>query len=419
MADELSILVLLVGAAILASHLIRSLFARLNLPAMIGYIALGCAVSLIDGQRPFLSEQALSVIAFLAEMGIVVLLFQVGVESKIKKLVSQLGQAVLIGVTNIAVAGAVAFAAAFWLLGLETFASLLVSAALVATSVGVPASVWEEAGAIQTKQGQLLMDVAELDDIVGVVLMALLFAVIPTITEGSGGPALGVLVKTGARFVARLLLYGAGCVLFAYFAEKRLTQLLGRWQKPPEETLTVVAVGSIIAAFAGLLGFSVAIGAFFAGLVFSRDPKSIKSRTTLAVVYDLFVPFFFLASGMRMRLDTLTPALVPALVLTAAAFLGKFIGTAAPAWRGHGGRTATLLGISMIPRAEIALIISQRALGLEQAGIPHHIFVALVLTSLSTCLLPSVALGRLLRRKPPKDASIAAASQRNTPRRPR
>lgn len=333
---------------------------------------------------------------FLSELGIIALLFRVGVESKIKKLLDQLGQASLIGLISIVVAGALAFAAGYWVLHLAWFTSLVVGAALVATSIGVPASVWTEAGAIESKSGQLLLDIAEIDDIAGVVLMGLLFALAPAVTEGQAAAMVPLLLKTTGRFVAALLAYGGACILFAHYAEQRTTGFLKGHEGPAEETLTVVAIGMVIAAVAALLGFSVAIGAFFAGLVFSRDPESIKSRTAFHAIYNVFTPFFFIGIGLQMRLDTLGSALMPALVLTGVAFLGKFVGVAAPARIVQDGRTSMLLGLSMIPRAEVAMIIAQRALTLEDGAIPSRIFSAIVLTCLATCFIPPLLLSRLL-----------------------
>lgn len=396
MAEAAPILAFLVGGALLISALIRRLFALLHWPALIGYILLGFAIGATDSHVSFLTDATDHVFDFLAEMGIIALLFRVGVESKIKKLLNQLREASLIGSVSILLAGLLAFAAARWVFQLPSFASLLVGTALVATSVGVTAGTWREAGALRSECGQLFLDVAELDDIAGVVLMALLLALIPNGTDQSTTTPISVIVASLLKLTVILFLYGGACVLFAHCAERRITRFLARHESPTEETLAVLALGMMIAALAGLLGFSVAIGAFFAGLVFSKDPQSIKSRTALIVVYDLFTPFFFIAVGLRLRPETLGPAVVPAIVLTAAAFVGKFAGAAGPALIWRSGKTATLLGLSMIPRAEIAMVVSQRALVTGEKGIPAHIFSALVLTCLATCLIPPVIVYRLI-----------------------
>lgn len=133
---------------------------------------------------------------------------------------------------------------------------------------------------------------AELNDVVGVVLMALLFNIAPVIAVNGLQSIGGTLLRTGIVFAIKLILFGLFCILFALYLEKLLTSFFQRFEKPPELTLVVVSIGFVIAALVGLLGFSLAIGAFFAGLIFSRDPSSIKSRTAFEVIYSLFAPFF-------------------------------------------------------------------------------------------------------------------------------
>ncbi len=393
---DISILIALVGAVLLVAGIVRPLFQRRHIPALVVYIVLGFAARSLDSHVAFLPRGTSEVMAFLSELGIIALLFRVGVESKVKKLLGQFGRATLIGLISIVVAGGLACGAAYWVLHLAWFTSLVVGAAMVATSIGVPASVWTQAGAIETEPGQLLLDIAEIDDIAGVVLMGLLFALAPAVAEGQAATMGPLLLKTTGRFAVALLAYGGACVLFAHYAEQRTRRFVERHEAAAEETLTVVAIGMVIAAIAGLIGFSVAIGAFFAGLVFSRDPESIKSRTAFQAIYDVFTPFFFIGIGLQMRLDTLGTALVPAMVLTGVAFIGKFAGVAGPARVLQDSRTSMLLGLSMIPRAEVAMIIAQRALTLEDGAIPSHIFSAIVLTCLATCFIPPLVLSRLL-----------------------
>ncbi len=398
MTTELTILVLLVGLAILLSALIKNALGHFDLPAIPGYILLGFGIRALDAHIDFLPEQADSTIEFLAQIGVVTLLFHIGTESKLKKLLQQFGRAFLIGMVSIVASGALGFVGAFWILGQSLLTSLFVGSAMVATSVGVAVGVWEEAGAINTRNGQLLLDVAEFDDIVGVILMALLFAAAPALAGRQGHALLPTLLATGAAVAGKLVLFGAICVAFAHYVEKTVTGFLRRFEKPPEETLTVIAMGLAIAAVAGLLGFSVAIGAFFAGLIFSRDPESLKSRTAFTVIYECFTPFFFIGIGLDMRVGSLGAALVPALLLTAVAFAGKFVGAMVPALILQGRRPSVLLGLSMIPRAEVAMIISQRGLTLEGEAMRDHIYSALVFTCLASCLIPPVLLRRLIRR---------------------
>lgn len=398
MAAETALIILFVGIAIIAAVLIKPALARLSLPAMVGYVLMGIAVSLADARLGLLAHKAQTTVEFLAQMGLTILLFKIGLESKIHKLLRQIKMASVIGLTCIVISGVLAFSGVYWLLNMDLLTSLIVAIAMTATSVGVAAGIWEETNAIESDQGQLLLDVAEFDDITGVVLMALLFAVAPVIEAKTSTGLAGTLVQTGSIFAAKFLLFGASCLVFALYAEKPVTTFCSRFEKGPELTLIVIAMGFVIAAIAGLLGFSMAVGAFFAGLIFSRDPEAVKSRPAFRMVYDLFAPFFFIGIGLKTQAQTLAPALWPALILMVVAVAGKFFGAALPALISQSPRTSVLIGLSMVPRAEVAMIIAQRSINLGDDAMPEHIFTAIILTCMATCIFPPITLKKLIPR---------------------
>ena len=115
--------------------------------------------------------------------------------------------------------------------------------------------------------------------------------------------------------------------------------------------LEVVGVGFIIAAVAGLLGFSAAIGAFFAGLLFSRDSEAVKMDASFGALYELFTPFFFIGIGLNIEPRALNTGLIMGSVLLIAAVLGKLIGAGIPAYFATDLTGATLIGFSIILRA--------------------------------------------------------------------
>jgi len=398
METELSSIVLLVGIVIIISILSKELLGRIGLPPMAGYIVIGIGIRALDSHLHLLGEQGHGIFEFLADVGVITLLFHIGLESKVHKLLEQLRLATFIGLVSIAFSAVLGFAVAYFFLHLSLLTSLIIACALTATSVGIPAGVWEETRAIKSQQGQLFLDVAELDDIVGVILMALLFSVAPLLARQTGGSIGLLILKNSALFAAKFIAFGLCCVVFARYAEKPITGFFQRLEKAPELTLTVAAMGFAIAALAGLIGFSVAIGAFFAGLMFSRDPASIKSRTAFNVIYDLFSPFFFIGIGLSTYLETIGPALVPAAALILAASAGKFIGATTPALLFRDRRSSVLLGVGMIPRAEVALIITQRSLDLHGDAMPNRIFSAMVITCLTTCIVAPIVLEKLIRR---------------------
>jgi Kef-type K+ transport system membrane component KefB len=198
----------------------------------------------------------------------------------------------------------------------------------------------------------------------------------------------------------KALVFSACCFLFSAYAEQSLTSFFQRLDPPPDSTIMVAGVGFIIAALAGLLGFSVAIGAFFAGLVFCRDPDAIKIDASFGTFYELFVPFFFLGIGLKIDLNALASALDLGMSLLVVAVVGKVVGVALPVLKVAERRSAILLGISMVPRAEIVMIVMQHGMQLGEWAVPARVFAAMVLVSAATIIIVPIVLRPLLRQWP-------------------
>jgi Kef-type K+ transport system membrane component KefB len=162
-----------------------------------------------------------------------------------------------------------------------------------------------------------------------------------------------------------------------------------------------VGIAIIIAAVAGLAGFSVAIGAFFAGLIFSRDPKAVKAVSSFDSVSDLFVPFFFVGIGLSMEPAALDGAVLVGATLVVVAVVGKLLGAAFPALVCASWQGALLIGVSMVPRAEITMIIMEQGRRLGGWAVPPEVFGGMVMVAAITSLAAPFALRWMLSRWPP------------------
>ncbi len=247
----------------------------------------------------------------------------------------------------------------------------------------------------------MLIDVAELDDISAVALMLLLFAMAPVLAAPSGEPVLAVAGWAAALIALKTALFGAISFLFARYFERPITDFLSRAEPSPDPLLPVVGIGLIIAAVAGLLGFSLALGALFAGIVFTRDPRAVRVDASFDGLYQLFVPFFFIGIGLQIDPDTLGGAAGVGGVLVAVAVLGKLLGAGLPALPIDGWAGAGLIGVSMVPRAEIALVVMQEGRHLGAWAVPDDIFSAMILVVVATCLTAPIDLKVLLTRMLP------------------
>jgi Kef-type K+ transport system membrane component KefB len=211
------LLVLLTGAVVVLTLLVKAGLERVKVPPLVGFFALGFFLQLADSNWDLLSGEDLGAFHFLAQLGLVVLLFRIGLESDIGGLLKQLRSASVIWVGDVLVSGMIGFLTAFYLLELSWITSLIIGTAFTATSVGISVAVWQGGDALDSPNGKLLLDVAEMDDISAVVLLALLFTALPTLKEGTDVSVLPVLGKTAVLFILKLAAFTAACYFFSRF----------------------------------------------------------------------------------------------------------------------------------------------------------------------------------------------------------
>ena len=392
-------LVLLVGVTIILSILIKAGLEKIAIPPLVGYLLLGAAMGFINSQVYFLSPSVREVYAFLAELGIISLLFRVGLESNLAGLIRQLPHASFILLGNLSFSGIIGFLAASKLLQLELIPSLFISIALMATSVGIAVSVWQEAKALNTEDGELLIDIAEMDDIAAIAFMSLFFAMIPVLNGDVEANIIPIFIQTISPFLLKVILFGIFCLILFRYLEQPMTRFFERLEPAPDPMLMVTGMAFIIAALAGLMGFSVAVGAFFAGLVFCRDPDAVNFDASFGTLYEFFVPFFFIHIGLQLEIESFAASLNFVIILLIVAVLGKVVGTGLPAVLTTGKASALLLSISMIPRAEIAMIIMERGRQLGDWAVSPQIFTSMILVSGITCIVSPLLLRPLLQKK--------------------
>lgn len=399
LAAPLPLAVLVIGLIAVATAPVRIGLDRLGVPDIVGYLALGLGLSLADAGFPFLSGEIRHGLETLAAVGVVILLFRVGLESHPQKLIAQLPRASLALVGNVLASLALGYAAARFLIGTGLLPALFVAVAFSATSVGVSLAVWRSEGAIDSDEGALLLDLAELDDLAAVLMLALLLALAPAIQGLSDGSTVpGVLGLTG-WLLLKLAGFAALCLAFAHYVEARFTAWLDRFDSLAGSIVPVAGSAFVIAALAEVLGFSLAIGALFAGLAFSRDPKRVRLDRAFESLYRFFVPFFFVGIGLEVAVGALGTSLMLGALLLVVAILAKVVGTALPLVAATGGGGALLIGASMVPRAEIAMIVMERGRALGEWAVSPELYGAMVVVSLGTCLITPPMVRHLIRRR--------------------
>ena len=400
---HIAFLIFLVGALISISLWIKTILHKRNVPPLIGFVLLGWVLRTVDNMWSFLPETAPAILHFLSDIGIIVLLFRIGSQSHIKALIAQLSRASFLAISNILLSGVLGFYVSYALLSIPFIPSLFIAVALTATSIGISVSIWKEYKILDTQEGALLLDLVALDDVVAIVLMGILFNLAPIIHENITVLTTQLIAIPALIICGKLFLFIFFCYLFSHYIESDLTKYLRKYEAKPDPMITVAGIGFMIASLAAFLGFSVALGAFFAGIAFSRDSKADKKESSFKTLEDFFIPFFFIGIGFKVSTISFTMVLGYSLVLLICAVIGKVLGVYFPARFIRINRlNALILGISMIPRAEVAMITMDHGLRLGHWAVSQDIYTTMVLISLITSISAPLILQPILRLNPPK-----------------
>lgn len=401
--DGLGLLDLAIAVLVLAAFAVKRALARYPVPPLVGFILLGLALRWSDTQWGILTDEGLVVLEFMGGLGLIMLLFRVGLDSDLHGLIEKLPTAIPLWVGNVLVSGLAGYVTAYHVLDTGLVPSLFVATAMTATSAAVTADVWRDCGKLKSPDGALMLDVVELDDFSGVILMMALLAVTPTLLSGVNGALPDLLARITAVFLFKSILFGAVCLMIGRYGEAYIHTLLVR-TKPPSSILIVIGTVIFIAAIGDILGFSLAVGAFFAGLIFSRDPDVVHMETSFLPLQSVFAPFFFIGIGLAVDPSVLPAGGVLGIVLTIAAVAGKMIGGGVPALWATSRAGALTLGISLVPRAEIALVIMGQGVALGPSAIPAELYAGMVVMILATCFTVPLVLRQRLMNPSTADA---------------
>lgn len=368
-------------AIIITTKLLGELARRIGQPAVLGELIGGV---LLGGSLLGLVDPSDAVIRSLAELGVLILLFEIGLHTDLRSLARVGRSALAVGVVGVILPFALGYGA-MHLLGLGVLAALVCGASLTATSIGISARVLSDLGQLARPEGQVVLGAAVLDDVIGLIILS----VVSLVAGGAVVTAGGIAIKTGAAlgFIAVALLAGSLLVppIFRIVEQIKVAGALG---------LIAVAFAFMLAWFAEHLGSAMIIGAFAAGLVLHRTPQRGEIERATTQIGYFFVPIFFAAVGAAVDLQALArvDALMIGGALTVAAIAGKFVAGYAPlAFRGN----KAMIGVAMIPRGEVGLIFAQ--MGLTTGALDAQLFSAITLMVVVTTFLAPVILGRMVR----------------------
>ncbi len=405
--SQIPFLILVFGGLTILSVLTRAGLERFSLPPILGYLMIGGILAVINRHTPLIDEKGETILSFLSAIGVISLLFKVGIESNIHDLIEELPKASVIWLPSVIISGVPGYYITRHLLDYSLIPSLFVGVAMTATSVGVSLAVWENTGKMASKEGELLLDTAELDDMSGVALMAILISITPIIREFSGKASSASLFTTefwqalstqAGLFGAKFLIFIFLIILAGRYLEQPLAHSARKIGNKATVLVFVVGFGLIIAGTAGFIGLSLPVGALLAGLLLSRNREDFGVEPFYQSIYLFFIPYFFIHIGFQIDPYLVTASLGSGLVLVVVAILGKIVGVGLFSRLFTSTYGAFLISVSMVPRAEIAMVIIERGNQLGDWAMPDDLYAAMVLVSAITCLGTTLLLHWALRR---------------------
>ncbi len=393
-------LILVIGVLIAIALWLKALLQPIRLAPLIAFILIGTLLRFFSDQTHLFPESLPETIHLLGEVGIVIILFNAGLECQVNRLFAQFRKASYLAISNVVFCALLAFTVSYYLLALPLVACLFISVAMTATSIGVTVSIWRDMGREKSEEGELLMSLVAIDDIIGILLMALLFEVAPLLHQENSGIIWDTLVTTLIIFSFKFTLFVLICSIFSIYIEPRLMNWISINEIKPDRIITILSHGFIIASIAGFFGFSLALGAFFAGIALSHDKKAVRMESAFKTFEEFFGPFFFINIGFLIKISIFSSEfMVITLILISVAFVGKYLGTFVPAVTSNISMyTASILGFSMIPRADIALVVMERGKSLGSWAVNEEVYSSMVVVALATCLVPPLIIYPLLER---------------------
>jgi Kef-type K+ transport system membrane component KefB len=353
-----------------SAKLLAEIFERLGQPGIVGEILAGVLIGphVLGWMAPNEFLQTLS------DLGVMFLLFRVGLDVKAAELLRVGGTATLAACLGVALPFAMGWGICY-LWGTPQIEAVFTGAAMVATSVGITASVLAGRGLLETRAAQVILAAAVIDDVLGLIVLALVSG------SSSGGTRYLDIAITAAlalgftAFVAKFGARTAKRVLPGFQA--RLSMAEGEFAL----AMTLLFALSLLAVYAGVAAI---VGAFLAGMALS-DAVDRRVHDLTSGVSELLVPFFLAGIGLHLDFSVFSSAntMWLAAAILVASLISKFVGCGLGAWR-MGTADALRVGVGMIPRGEVGMVVAQ--IGLRTGVMSDAVYGIVVFMSVATTL---------------------------------
>jgi Kef-type K+ transport system membrane component KefB len=354
----------LVGIALMlvAAKLGGEFFERLRQPAVLGELVAGIILGnlVLFGITAIEPLKTDGIVAALAEIGVILLLFEVGLESDLKEMMEVGWSSLFVAVLGVIAPFFLGWGVSAYFLPDESrLVHVFIGATLCATSVGITARVFKDLNKLRTREARIILGAAVIDDVLGLIVLAV---VAGAIKATSTGAALSV-IEVGL-IAGKAIAFLIGAIAMGHFLMPRLLRGAGRLESRGVLLTLAISFCLFLSWIASIVGLAPIVGAFAAGLVLddvhykpTGERKERDLHDLLQPVTIVLVPVFFVLMGLKVDLSLFARAdiLGFALILTIAAIIGKQICSLGVLER---GTNRVAVGLGMIPRGEVGLIFA-------------------------------------------------------------
>jgi Kef-type K+ transport system membrane component KefB len=416
----------------LASKVGGELCARLNFPPVLGELVGGVLIgvsalklilfpeNVVEGDAPALLTQFLQwsagispesamaiaaqyseVLSVLAELGVVFLLLEIGLESNLKELIRVGPQAAIVAVTGVAAPFAAGTLGLLYFFHLPVIPAIFAGAALTATSIGITAKVLSEIQQLNSQEGQIIIGAAVLDDVLGIIVLA----VVASLAKNGE-----VQLSNIVYLIVSSTLFLIGSIVLGRLLSPYFVQLVAKLKTRGNLLITALIFAFILAYISAVIHLEAILGAFAAGLILGETDQREELTENVLPIADMLVPIFFVCVGARTDVGVLNPwvpenreGLILAVFLVVVAIVGKVITGAVVFGKEKLNRLA--IGIGMIPRGEVGLVFA--GVGSASGALSPSLTAAIIVMVIFTTFLAPPLLRVVFKAKaPPPDQSL-------------
>jgi len=395
--EDIHYILLQIALVLVAARVCAEIFSRFGAPTIIGELFAGILLgpSLLNWVTPN------EVLKLLAEIGIILLLFEVGLETDLGRLIKSGFRSTVVAIAGFVLPFIFGFTTSYYLFELDILVSLFIGGTLTATSIGITVRVLAELGRHQSHEGQVVLGAAVIDDLLGVFLLAVLyeFAVSGTVSVANTGR---IMLYVTAFFVLAPVLARIISPMIKHFHYRSST--------PGLVPTALVSMVLFFATAAYMVGAPYLIGGFVAGIALSRrfflpfgialqaDPKFVAyTHQQMKPIIQLFTPIFFVMVGLSLDLNAVnwgsTFIWTFSLVMVVVAVIGKLIG---PWLIRETNVLRIIIGMSMVPRGEVGLIFAE--LGRSAGVLDAEVYAGMILVIAYTTLASPIWIKQYYKR---------------------